>query len=278
MRIALVLAALSCTPLPAVAQTRPVTIDDVLDLKAAGAPAISPDGTAVLFTVRGWSDRTERGALRKDARTHVWRVAADGSAPARQLTFGERGDSQPAWSPDGRYISFVSARGPEGDDEPRSRLWVMRSDGGEAWSITDGAENVQQYAWSRDSRRIAFTMTDPRSEAELSAVRARDDEKPFEDRVPAGPSVGGRRRQQGRHAGDLGRHADDHGPAVVVARQRPRRLRRRGHSALARRPARRLRGRHHAPGRSRRSRPTSAPTARRATRPTVAPSPICPNR
>ena len=181
MRIALVLAALSCTPLPALAQTRPVTIDDVLDLKAAGGPAISPDGTAVLFTVRGWSDRTERGALRKDARTHVWRVAADGSAPARQLTFGERGDSQPAWSPDGRYISFVSARGPQGDDEPRSRLWLMRSDGGEAWSITEGGESVQQYAWSRDSRTIAFTMTDPRSETEQTAVRARDDEKPFED-------------------------------------------------------------------------------------------------
>ena len=158
--------ALACTSLPAVGQTRPVTIDDVLDLKAVAAPALSPDGTAVLFTVRAWRERTERGAVRKDARTHVWRVAADGSGPARQLTFGERGDSQPAWSPDGRYISFVSARGPQGDDEPKAQIWVMRSDGGEAWSLTDGAESVQQYAWSPDAKTIAFTMTDPRSEAD----------------------------------------------------------------------------------------------------------------
>ena len=37
-----------------------------------------------------------------EARTHIWKVAADGSAPARQMTFGEKGDSQPQWSPDGR--------------------------------------------------------------------------------------------------------------------------------------------------------------------------------
>ena len=187
MRLALVLIALSCTPIPALAQTRPVTVDDVLDLKAVGtafnggAPAISPDGSAVLFTVRAWRDRVDRGAVRKDARTHVWRVRTDASAPARQLTFGERGDSLPAWSPDGRYISFVSARGPQGDEDPKARLWVMRADGGEAWAITDGAESVQQYAWSPDATTIAFTMNDPRTAEEATASRARDDERPFED-------------------------------------------------------------------------------------------------
>ena len=60
---ALILIASSCTTVPVAAQTRPVTIDDVLDLKAVGAafnggaPAMSPDGSAVLFTVRTWRDR-----------------------------------------------------------------------------------------------------------------------------------------------------------------------------------------------------------------------------
>ena len=34
------------------AQSRPVTIDDVLALKAVAAPTLSPDGAAVLFTIR----------------------------------------------------------------------------------------------------------------------------------------------------------------------------------------------------------------------------------
>ena len=187
MRIALLLAAMSCTALPALAQPRPVTVDDVLDLKAVGtafnggAPAISPDGSAVLFTVRTWRERTERGAVRKDPRTHVWYVRADGRAPARQFTVGERGDTLPGWSPDGRLISFVSARGPQGDDEPKTRLWLMRADGGEAWSVTDGAESIQTYAWSPDAKTIAFTMSDPRSADEQAAVRARDDERAVED-------------------------------------------------------------------------------------------------
>jgi dipeptidyl aminopeptidase/acylaminoacyl peptidase len=180
MRTALVALALAFSPFPALGQTRPVTVDDVLDLKAVASPVVSPDGTAVLFTVRSWRERTERGAARRDSRTHVWRVAADGSAPARQITFGERGDSQPAWSPDGRYISFVSARGPQGDDEPKAQIWVMRADGGEASALTDVAESVQQYAWSPDAKTVAFTMTDPRTETEQIAVRARDDERPFE--------------------------------------------------------------------------------------------------
>jgi dipeptidyl aminopeptidase/acylaminoacyl peptidase len=97
--------------LPAAAQTagssdkRPVTVDDVLAMKAVGAAAVSPDGTQVLYTVRQWEPEKDR----MESRTHVWKVAVAGG-PARQITFGERGDSQPQWSPDGRHISFVSAR------------------------------------------------------------------------------------------------------------------------------------------------------------------------
>ena len=103
----------------AFAQKRPVTIDDILEMKAVGAPTVSPDGTQVLYTVRQWESEQDR----MESRTRIWKVPVAGG-PARQITFGERGDSQPQWSPDGRYISFVSARGAgTGDDAPRAQIY-----------------------------------------------------------------------------------------------------------------------------------------------------------
>jgi Tol biopolymer transport system component len=81
-----------------------VTVDDVLGLRTAGSPVVSPDGTEVLYTVRGWEAQAGKDQDRMDARTHIWVVPVAGGA-ARQITFGDRGESQPQWSPDGRYIS-----------------------------------------------------------------------------------------------------------------------------------------------------------------------------
>lgn len=174
---ALCLAAL-LAPVGAGAQTRPVTVDDILALRVVGnAPAISPDGRAVLFTVRQWVDS---GGGKKDARTAIWRAPADASAPARQITFGERGESQPAWSPDGRFMSFVATRG----RDAKAQVWTLRADGGEARALTDAAENVQAYAWSPDARRVAYTVADAPPADEKSAVERRDDERPFERPAP----------------------------------------------------------------------------------------------
>ena len=160
----------------AFAQKRPVTIDDILDLKAVGAATVSPDGTQVLYTVRHWESERDR----MESRTRIWKVSVAGG-PGRQITFGERGDNQPQWSPDGRYISFLSARGPgQGEDAPRAQVHIMRSDGGEAWKLTDAKEAVTSYSWSPDSTRIAFVTTDPRLSDEESAIRKRDDERVFE--------------------------------------------------------------------------------------------------
>ncbi|HXG87605.1 MAG TPA: hypothetical protein VNJ02_04645 [Vicinamibacterales bacterium] len=162
--------------LSALAQTRPVTVDDVLGLKTVSSPAVSPDGSQVLYTVRQWEPERDR----MESRTRIWKVAVSGG-PARQLTFGERGDSQPQWSPDGHYVSFVSARGTgTGEDAPRAQIYVMRADGGEAWKLTDLKEAVSSYSWSPDSKHIALVSNDTRSAADEEAIKKRDDERVFE--------------------------------------------------------------------------------------------------
>jgi dipeptidyl aminopeptidase/acylaminoacyl peptidase len=176
LRSAVWLAIVLLSSTPALAQKKPVTIDDIMNMKAVSTPMVSPDGTQVLYTVRAWEQERDR----MESRTHIWMVATSGG-DARQLTYGERGDSQPQWSPDGRNITFVSARGTgSGDEAPRGQIYVMRADGGEAWRLTDAKEGVASYAWAPDSSRIAFVTTEPRSADAEAVIRKRDDERVFE--------------------------------------------------------------------------------------------------
>jgi dipeptidyl aminopeptidase/acylaminoacyl peptidase len=152
---------------------RPATFDDVLNIKAVQGATVSPDGRQVIYTVRQWVAEADK----MEARTHIWKVAADGSGAARQITFGDKGDSQPQFSPDGKFISFVSARG---SAEAKSQIYLMSIDGGEAWKLTDAKENVSSYSWAPDGAAIAFVANDPRSAEEEANIKKRDDERVFE--------------------------------------------------------------------------------------------------
>jgi len=202
-----VVLALALTSSASAQTKRAVTFDDVLAIKAVGGATLSPDGSQVLYTVRQWvaekdpstplaAAQASLRAGRMEARTHIWQVATNGATPARQITSGEKGDSQPQWSPDGRFISFVSVRG-TGEDV-KAQVYVMRADGGEAWAVTsakEGVANQQAYSWSPDSARLAFVTTDPRSADEEANLKKRDDERVFEGDfryahvwvVPVGP-------------------------------------------------------------------------------------------
>jgi dipeptidyl aminopeptidase/acylaminoacyl peptidase len=104
--------------------------------------------------------------------------SADGSRPARQITFGERGESQPTWSPDGSTLAFVSARG--AGEDVRAQIHLLRLEGGEAERLTDVKDGVTGFAWSPDGGRIAFLSTDSLPRATEAARRRRDDPQVFE--------------------------------------------------------------------------------------------------
>jgi len=129
--------------------------EDVYALTSVGDPRLSPDGRRVAYVV---SRTDEEGNA---YRTAIWVAALDGSEEPRQFTSGERNDGSPRWSPDGRWLAFVSNR--EGDDEKKSKgqLYVLPADGGEPRKLTDGKESVESLTWSPDSSRIAFARRVP---------------------------------------------------------------------------------------------------------------------
>ena len=147
-----VLIALLSVAVNAQAATRPVRVDDFARFQDVGDPQISPDGEWVLYTVA--TTNTEQD--RRD--THIWKVKWDGSQTTR-ITFGPGSESQPQWSPDGKYISFLAAR--QGAPARGSQVWVLERSGGEARQLTQVKGRISGYEWSPDSTRLALTYREP---------------------------------------------------------------------------------------------------------------------
>ena len=144
----ILLAALSALAADA-PKKRAINLDDLARLKRVGAPVVSPDGDWVLYTV-GQVDIKEDKTV-----SQLWLVKWDGSVHL-QLTYAKEGASNPKFSPDGRYISFVSSRpGPTKGDQ----VWVMDRRGGEAEQLTKVTDqNIEGYIWSPDSKKLLLTL------------------------------------------------------------------------------------------------------------------------
>ncbi|WP_414663786.1 S9 family peptidase [Horticoccus sp. 23ND18S-11] len=129
-----------------------ITATDLLQIRQLAAPAFSPDGKWIAYTVR---DVVEKPGPAGDLtyRTQLWLVAADGRTAPRQLTFGEPVTAGPQWSPDGRRIAFT--RGEPG----KAQLWILPLvEGGEAFVLTKLDQAVANPRWSPDGRMLAFTL------------------------------------------------------------------------------------------------------------------------
>ncbi|HZI43208.1 MAG TPA: hypothetical protein VFD67_15920, partial [Gemmatimonadaceae bacterium] len=166
----------------------PMTIDDMMALKSVGSVAISPNGALVVYTQSEWGHPSANPAKgdtalgdKHEVRSHLWLVPTDGSRPPRQLTFSERGESQPQWSPDGSAIAFISARGAAtGDEQPRPEIHILRLEGGEAEKITNAKDGVTGFSWSPDGKRIAFLSVDTLPKTTDAARKRRDDPQVYE--------------------------------------------------------------------------------------------------
>ncbi len=126
---------------------RPITIDDLFKIKLLGDPQISPDGKAIAFVQSALDLENDQ------YHSHIWLVPSDGSAPPTQFTFGAGKDRAPRWSPDGKWIAFLSNR----DDEKNEQLYLISLDGGEAIRLTTDAVKPSPALWSPDGTLIAFS-------------------------------------------------------------------------------------------------------------------------
>ena len=167
---------LSCA-LVALSQSKPkLTLDEFFNSVGVTGLEISPDGNSVVFAAEraDW----DRQIFRSD----LW-LYRDATKSLIQLTQSGH-DSEPKWSPDGRWIAFVSERAnpnaksgdsdsdsDSGDAKKKSKdadaettqLYLISPTGGEAFPVTQGDEDVHAFSWSPDSKTIYFATRQPQT-------------------------------------------------------------------------------------------------------------------
>ena len=125
---------------------------------------ISPDGEQVAYVVREALMEGEQS----EYRSQIHLVSADGERDV-QYTRGEHSAFRPAFSPDGSRLAFVSTR------SGKPQIWLMRVGGGEARQVTSTETGVSSFQWAPGGSKIAFAMTDPKTEGEKRREKEKRD-------------------------------------------------------------------------------------------------------
>ena len=140
------------------------SIDQALEAQTVSGPALSPDGQRVVYELSRTNWKSN--AFERD----LW--IADRAGNTHLLTAQVKSSSGARWSPDGRWIAFVSDRpGQLAETKADTRqVYIIDATGGEARQVTKLEDGVDGFEWAPDSKTIAFTTKDPQSKAQKDRV------------------------------------------------------------------------------------------------------------
>jgi dipeptidyl aminopeptidase/acylaminoacyl peptidase len=146
----------------AMAAPRGFTVEDMVGMERVGSPAVSPDATRVIYTVRETDLAKNRG------HTELWMVDLRAAKPVPQkLTSNAASSSDPEWSASGDAVYFLSSR------SGSSQVWRLPISGGEATRVTDLALDVDNFRVAPNGERIALSMAVFRDCADFACTKTR---------------------------------------------------------------------------------------------------------
>src|SRR5262249_54411074 len=116
---------------------RPFRFDELASVRRVGGYSVSPDGRWVAYSA-GIADVENNRVL-----SGLWIQAVSGGEP-RKLTAGDKRDSDPKFSPDGKRLAFLS------DRDGASQIFVIDPAGGEAVRAASFPADINNFNWSPD--------------------------------------------------------------------------------------------------------------------------------
>ncbi|MEM7118341.1 MAG: S9 family peptidase [Chloroflexota bacterium] len=142
-----------------------VQAEDLYRLQPVSSCEISPDGTAVVYSVQRVDPETEKKF------SNLW-LAPTGRGAAQQFTYGNQVDSQPKFSPNGRFIAFLSNRG---NTNKPAQLYIIPVNGGEARPVSNIKGSIGHFAWSPDGTQFVCAVC--KTDAEVLERQADEKKK-----------------------------------------------------------------------------------------------------
>ena len=133
---------------------RLLTADDLYRVQQVRDPQVSPEGKWIAYTVTS----VDREADKRPSA--IWMVNWEGTQDMR-LTYGPDSDTSPRWSPDGKYLAFLSTRPAEG----KAQIWLLDRRGGEASQLTNVKGKIDSFEWSPDGKRLVLAMQESDDDA-----------------------------------------------------------------------------------------------------------------
>jgi dipeptidyl aminopeptidase/acylaminoacyl peptidase len=151
------------------------TPDDILLAEDAGQFEVSPDGNWAVWVKR----QMDKEEGKRIANLYLSSLTENAEIP---LTRGKHSHWSPQWSPDGKQIAFLSSRptGEGKEQEPRTRLWLIHSRGGEPWPVDEISRPVKAFRW-RDAGSILFLAQEGPTLWEQEIERKKDTSRVVED-------------------------------------------------------------------------------------------------
>ncbi|MBM4176514.1 MAG: S9 family peptidase [Ignavibacteria bacterium] len=133
-------------PIISVAQKRAFEIEDLYKLKYISDPQLSPNENFLAYTLASYD------LPKGKSNTDIYLMNLSNKS-IKQLTHFKGADYNPRFSPDGKWLAFISTRSGE------SQIYLLPLNGGESKKITSVSTGIGEITWSPDSRFIAFSTT-----------------------------------------------------------------------------------------------------------------------